>query len=123
MKVLKNKKVRNLAIVLLVLGLAGGSYAYANTQNDQDKFGDGQKMAQGAPPNGQPPDGKGGSKGQGHPLMDKEDKALVVRLQMVKVVLVAVVQISTTVVLLKLLPKTPKVVRPMRVPKGIKVLY
>ena len=65
MKVLKNKKVRNLTIVLLVLGLAVGSYAYANTQNDQGKFGDGQKMAQGAPPNGQPPDGKGGSKGQG----------------------------------------------------------
>lgn len=65
MKVLKNKKVRNLTIVLLVLGLAGGSYAYANTQHGSDKFGDGQKMAQGAPPNGQPPDGKGGSKGQG----------------------------------------------------------
>ena len=70
MKVLKNKKVRNLTIVLLVLGLAVGSYAYANTQNDQGKFGDGQKMAQGAP-----------------------------------------------------LPKTPKVARPMRVPKGIRVLY
>jgi len=39
MQVLKNKKVRNMTIVLLVLGLAAGSYAYANTQNDQGQFG------------------------------------------------------------------------------------
>ena len=111
MKVLKNKKVRNVAIVLLALGLAGGSYAYANTQHGSDEFGNGPKMAQGAPPDGQGGPGGQGGQGLGEPLL------------MAKVALVAVVQISTTVVLLKLLPKTPKVARPMRVPKGIRVLY
>ena len=113
MKVLKNKKVRNLAIVLLVLGLAGGSYAYANTQNDQGKFGDGQKMAQGAPPNGQPPDGKGGSKGQGPGGAPPDGKGGPGSSS-------ADINYSGAV---EIASKAPKVVRPMRVPKGIKVLY